>query len=64
MNRKTKMTEQIGVRLETDLLAEIEAWANTIRPRPSKSAAVRELVIEGLASFKRKEGEKPKGRKS
>jgi metal-responsive CopG/Arc/MetJ family transcriptional regulator len=48
------MNEQIGVRLESELLAEIEAWAAQIRPRPSKSAAVRELVIEGLAAFKRK----------
>ena len=56
------MTEQIGVRLEIELLAAIEQWRGTIRPRPSKSAAVRELVIEGLASFKRKaDGEKPKG---
>lgn len=46
------MTEQIGVRLEADLLAQIEHWRAQIRPRPSKSAAVRELVIEGLASFK------------
>ena len=57
------MTEQIGVRLETELLTEIERWRAQIRPRPSKSAAVRELVIEGLAAFRRKEGEK-KGRKS
>jgi hypothetical protein len=57
---RQKMTEQIGVRLEEELLAEVEAWRNQIRPRPSKSAAVRELMIEGLASFKRKaDGEKP-----
>ena len=46
------MTEQIGVRIEPELLAAIEEWCSTIRPRPSKSAAVRELVIEGLASFR------------
>jgi metal-responsive CopG/Arc/MetJ family transcriptional regulator len=58
------MSEQIGVRLEAELLTEIERWRAQIRPRPSKSAAVRELVIEGLAAFRRKaEGEK-RGRKS
>ena len=56
------MTEQIGVRLEEELLAEIQSWRAQTRPRPSKGAAVRELVIEALASFKRKtETEKPKG---
>jgi Arc/MetJ-type ribon-helix-helix transcriptional regulator len=59
------MTEQIGVRLEADLLDEIEQWRAQIRPRPSKSAAVRELVIEGLASFKREgEGDKKPKRKT
>lgn len=58
------MTEQIGVRLEVELLAEIEHWRAQIRPRPSKSAAVRELVIEGLASFRRKGEAEKKGRKS
>jgi hypothetical protein len=57
------MNEQVGVRLETELLAEIEAWAAQIRPKPSKSAAVRELVIEGLAAFKRKAEADKKGRK-
>ena len=58
------MTEQIGVRLEPELLTEIEQWRAQIRPKPSKSAAVRELVIEGLASFKRKTDGEKKGRKS
>ena len=56
------MNEQLGVRLESDLLTEIEQWAAQIRPKPSKSAAARELIIEGLASFKRKaEADKPRG---
>jgi hypothetical protein len=57
------MTKQIGLRLEPELMEEIEAWAATIRPRPANAAAARELIIEGLASFKRKaEGEKPAGK--
>jgi hypothetical protein len=36
---------------------EIQRWADTIRPKPSKSAAARELIIKGLKA----EGEK-KGR--
>jgi len=57
------MTEQIGVRLEPELLTEIERWRAQIRPRPSKSAAVRELVIEGLAAFRRKAEAKPTTKK-
>ena len=49
-----KLTKQIGLRLEPELMAEIEAWAATIRPKPANAAAARELIIEGLASFKRK----------
>jgi metal-responsive CopG/Arc/MetJ family transcriptional regulator len=65
--RRIKMTEQIGLRLEPELMAEIDQWLQGIRPRPSRSAAARELIIEGLASFRRKaaEGEKPaKSRKA
>ena len=59
------MTESLGVRLESELLAQIEQWAAQIRPRPTKSAAARELIIEGLESFRRKaEAEKPKGRRA
>jgi hypothetical protein len=54
------MTKQIGLRLEPELADQIEAWAASIRPKPPMAAAARELLIEGLASFKRKaEGEKP-----
>jgi hypothetical protein len=60
------MTRQIGLRLEPELYEQVEAWAASIRPRPATAAAARELIIEGLASLKRKaEGEKPaKGRKT
>jgi hypothetical protein len=49
------MTKQIGLRLAPELLAEIDEWRRQIRPMPSQGAAVRELVIEGLASIKRKD---------
>jgi hypothetical protein len=48
------MTRQIGLRLEPELYDEVEAWAASIRPKPPTAAAARELIIEGLASFKRK----------
>jgi hypothetical protein len=62
MTRREKMTKQIGLRLEPELYEEIEEWAASIRPKPPTATAARELIIEGLASFKRKaEGaEKPK----
>jgi metal-responsive CopG/Arc/MetJ family transcriptional regulator len=48
------MTEQLGLRIEPELLAEIDAWSETIRPKPKRSAAARELIIEGLKSFRPK----------
>ena len=57
------MTKQIGLRLEPELMAEIEAWAATIRPKPANAAAARELIVEGLASFKRKADADKKSRK-
>jgi hypothetical protein len=59
--RNRKMTAHLGVRLEPELVAEIQRWADSIRPKPSKSAAARELIIKGLEAVK---AEKPKGRKS
>jgi hypothetical protein len=58
------MTRQIGLRLEPELMAEVEEWAARIRPKPPMAAAARELIIEGLASFKRKGETEKKGRKS
>lgn len=51
------MTEQLGLRIEPELLAEIDAWSETIRPKPKRSAAARELIILGLQAVKT---EKPK----
>jgi hypothetical protein len=58
MDRRPKLTEQINVRLERELLDEIEAWRNSIRPRPPLGATARELIIEGLKSIKA-QAEKP-----
>lgn len=46
------MNAHLGVRLEPELVDEIQRWADTIRPRPSKSAAARELIIKGLETVK------------
>jgi hypothetical protein len=47
-----KMSAHLGVRLEPELVDEIQRWADTIRPRPTKSAAARELIIKGLEAVK------------
>jgi hypothetical protein len=60
--RERKMTAHLGVRLEPELVDEIQRWADTIRPKPSKSAAARELIIKGLEAVK-VEAEK-RGRKT
>lgn len=52
------MTEQLGLRIEPELLAEIDAWSETIRPKPKRSAAARELIIRGLETVKAEQ--KPK----
>jgi hypothetical protein len=52
------------LRLEPELMAQIDEWLMAIRPKPSRSAAARELIIEGLASFKRKAETEKKGRRS
>jgi hypothetical protein len=46
------MNAHLGVRLEPELVDEIQRWADTIRPKPSKSAAARELIIKGLEAVK------------
>jgi hypothetical protein len=58
MNRGPKLTEQINIRLEKELLDEIQAWRDGIRPRPPLGAAARELLIEGLKAMKA-QAEKP-----
>lgn len=52
------MTAQINLRLDSDLMAEVEAWRNSIRPKPPLGAAARELIIEGLKVMKA-QAEKP-----
>jgi hypothetical protein len=42
---------------------EIQRWADTIRPRPSKSAAARELIIKGLEAVKTEAAKKPKAKR-
>jgi hypothetical protein len=56
------MAVQVALRIDPELDREIEAWIADMRPKPSKSAAIRELLIEGLKAIKA-QGEKPKGRK-
>jgi len=54
-----KMSAHLGVRLEPELVDEIQRWAETIRPRPTKSAAARELIIKGLEAAKVEAAKKP-----
>jgi Arc/MetJ-type ribon-helix-helix transcriptional regulator len=54
--RPTKMSGFIGLRLDPDMQKEIEDWINSMRPRPSKSEAMRTLIEEGLRAVK---AEKP-----
>jgi hypothetical protein len=63
MDRRPKLTEQINVRLEKELLDEIQAWRDSIRPRPPLGAAARELLIEGLKAIKAQQEKPAKGRK-
>jgi hypothetical protein len=59
------MDVQVALRIGYDLDQEIEAWIADMRPKPTKSAAIRELIIEGLKAIKAEKPEKPaKGRKS
>jgi metal-responsive CopG/Arc/MetJ family transcriptional regulator len=58
------MTEQIGVRIKTDLLARVEAWRVKLRPVPSQSAAIRQLIEDGLDAHETHEKAEKKGRKS
>ncbi|HEY7550655.1 MAG TPA: hypothetical protein VH913_14205 [Hyphomicrobiaceae bacterium] len=58
------MDVQVALRISYDLDQEIEAWIADMRPKPTKSAAIRELIVEGLKAIKAEKAEKPpKGRK-
>jgi hypothetical protein len=64
MKRTTKMTEQIGVRIKSDLLARVDAWRLKLKPVPSQSAAIRQLIEDGLDTHEAAEkAEKPAGKK-
>jgi hypothetical protein len=58
--RPTKMSGFIGLRLDPQMEKAIGDWMDGMRPRPSKSEALRTLIEEGLKAVK---SEKPKGRK-
>jgi hypothetical protein len=53
MAKERKMDVQIALRIDYDLDREIESWIANMRPKPSKSAAIRELLIEGLKAIKK-----------
>jgi hypothetical protein len=55
------MDVRVALRISYDLDQEIEAWIADMRPKPTKSAAIRELIIEGLKAIKTEKTEKPKG---
>lgn len=56
------MTGFIGLRLEPALEKQINDWIGGMRPKPTKSEALRTLIEEGLKAV---QAEKPaKGRKS
>jgi hypothetical protein len=60
MAKDRKMAVQVALRIDPDLDRQIEAWIADMRPKPSKSAAIRELLIEGLKAIK---AQKPRGAK-
>jgi hypothetical protein len=56
--RTSKMSELVGVRFTAEKLMEIEEWRRLQTVIPSRTDAIRALVDEGLASFKRRAGKK------
>jgi hypothetical protein len=56
--RTTKMSELVGVRFTADKIDEIEEWRRVQPKIPSRTDAIRALIDEGLASFKRKTKER------
>jgi Arc/MetJ-type ribon-helix-helix transcriptional regulator len=60
------MTEQIGVRIKPDIIARIDAWRLKIKPTPSQSAAIRQLIEDALDMHEHTaeaKPEKPAGKK-
>jgi hypothetical protein len=58
--RPTKMSGFIGLRLDPQMEKAINDWLEGMRPRPTKSEALRTLIEEGLKAVM---AEKPKGKK-
>jgi hypothetical protein len=59
--RTTKMSEQVGLRLEPEFFQEIEEWRRDQRPTiPSRTDAIRALVRAGLQAYKGKLPKKPR----
>jgi hypothetical protein len=56
--RTTKLSELVGLRLTVDKIDEIEEWRRAQPKIPSRTDAIRELIDEGLASFRRKAKER------
>ena len=52
------MDVQVALRISFELDQEIETWIADMRPKPTKSAAIRELILEGLKAIKA-QAEKP-----
>jgi hypothetical protein len=53
--RTSKMSEQVGLRLEPDLFQAIEEWRREQRPViPGRTDAIRELVRAGLEAYRGK----------
>jgi hypothetical protein len=62
--RPTKMSGFIGLRLDPHMEKAINDWLDGMRPRPTKSEALRTLIEEGLKAVTAEKAEKPaKGRK-
>ena len=57
------MTELVGVRFTAEAISEIEEWRRQQPVIPSRTDAIRELVQEGLASFRRKADARAKDKK-
>jgi hypothetical protein len=58
--RTSKMSELVGVRFTAEKLMEIEEWRRLQPIIPNRTDAIRALVDEGLASFRRKTEKKGK----
>lgn len=57
----SKMTELVGVRLSAELFEAIEQWRREQPKIPTRPDAIRDLVEEGLASYRRKKTDKKRG---